>query len=153
MFVGLVQRVRRDFYKGKQDRFWYGQQHMVKKALLYPASWLEKRKVEIPAARYEAIVGDILDTILAKGNLDGVQYMSRYLLFCFQEHMKHHGEDYYREGTAIRNRVSVIMTRVERAARGEDGTVLILAQADQLLQIGKRKAKIQTAAKQPDLFL
>jgi hypothetical protein len=150
----LLQRYRLVLYQGKPDKVWYAQQQMVKKALLYPAAWLGKRQVEIPAERYRAIMEGILATMAANGNLGQVTWVSRYVLHCVQQHMEHHGEEYYCEGVAIRNRVSMVMDRIEKAARGADGTVPILAEADKLLRIGKRKVKIKVAAPalQADLF-
>jgi hypothetical protein len=153
MFTDLVQRVRCDFYKGKPPLLWYRQQHMVKKALLYPARWLAKRNVELPAARYEAIVSGMLDTMLKHGNMSNVTWISRYILGCVQKHMEHHGDEYYREGVQIRNRVTLVMTSVDRSRRGEDSTIKVLAQADAVLKIGARKAKVKPVAQEPDLFL
>ena len=148
----LMQRVRTVLYKGKPDQVWYSQQQMIKKALLHPAAWLEERKVEIPAERYKTIMEGILDAIAANGNLSQVTWVSRYVLHCFQQHMEHHGDEYYREGVAIRNRVNMFMTAVEKAHKGADSTVPILAEADKLLKIGKRKAKVKPVALEPDLF-
>jgi hypothetical protein len=153
-FQALMAKVRHDLYKGKPDKTWFAQQKMIKKALLHPAVYLHKQRVELPAARYRAILEDIINTIVAKGNLDRVDYMSRYFLFCVQKHMEHHGDQYYAEGKAIRNRVDLVMGSVEKAARGADSTVPILAEADKLLQMGKRKARVKpvATAPTPDLF-
>lgn len=152
MFSELLERVRRDLYRGKPDKLWYSQQHMVKKALLYPARWLEQRKVEISSERYKAILEGILATVKANGNMAQVTYISRYILHCIQQHMEHHGDEYYREGVAIRNRVSMVMSTIEKAKRGADSTVPILAQAESVLQIGKRKAKVKPIEPESDLF-
>jgi hypothetical protein len=152
LLTALLVRVRRDFYSGAQAKYWFAQQQMAKKALLHPATWLHRRGVQIPAARYEAILTNILDTAHRHGDLAKLKYVSRYLLHCVQQHMEHHGDEYYREGVAIRNRVSLAMTALERAHRGADSTVPILAEADKLLQIGKRKGKKQTADNAFDLF-
>lgn len=140
MVAGLLDLVRRDLYRGKPEKAWFSQQQLVKKALLYPATWLNQREVEIPVARYQAIVEGIVATMVRNGRLEDVSFMSRYLLTCVQRHMEVHGDEYYREGVAIRNRVSLVMDLVEKALRGEDGSVPVLAQADKLLRIGKRKA-------------
>jgi hypothetical protein len=153
-FQELLAKVRRDLYKGESDKTWFAQQKMIKKALLHPAACLHKHRVELPAARYQAILEDIINTIVRNGHLDRVGYMARYFLHCVQQHMLHHGDRYYAEGKAIRNRVDLVMSSVERAARGADSTVPILAQADQLLHLGKRKAKLKPIAPEltPDLF-
>ena len=151
-FMALMAKVRRDLYKGKPDKTWFAQQKMIKKALLHPAACLHKQRVELPAARYQAILEDIINTIASHGDLSKVEYVSRYFLHCVQQHMIHHGDNYYREGKAIRNRVDLVMGSVEKAARGADSTVPILAEADKLLKLGKRKAKVKSIAPDPDLF-
>ncbi|HEV3272484.1 MAG TPA: hypothetical protein VGZ93_09925 [Candidatus Methylacidiphilales bacterium] len=60
--------------------------------------------------------------------------------------MIYHGDQYYAEGKAIRNRVDMVMSSVEKAARGADSTIPILAEADKLLQLGKRKVRANKAA-------
>lgn len=152
-FLELMAKVRRDLYKGKPDEVWFPQQKMIKKALLHPAVCLNKHNVEIPAALYKAILEEIIDTVARNGDLAKVGYMARYFLHCVQQHMIHHGDRYYTEGKAIRNRVSVVMNRVERAHHGADGTVPILAEADKIVQIGKRKAKVKPVEpEQPTLL-
>jgi hypothetical protein len=140
LITELMALVRRSLYAGKPDKTWFAQQQLVKKALLYPATWLKRREVEIPAERYKEIVEGIVATMVANGRLDGVSFMSRYLLTCVQRHMEAHGDEYYREGVNIRNRVTLVMDLVEKARAGADSTVPILAEADRLLKIGKRKA-------------
>jgi hypothetical protein len=84
-----------------------------------------------------------------KGNLAQLTWISRYFLTCVQQHMEHHGDEYYREGVDIRNRVGLVMSAVEKARRGADSTVPILAEADKLLQLGKRKSKMKDMPRTP----
>lgn len=153
-FQGLMAKVRSDLYKGRREKEWFSSQKMIKKALMHPAACLAKYQVEISAERYQAILEDIINTVARHGNLDNVGYMGRYFLYCVQEHMKHHGDRYYQEGKAVNNRVSLVMSAVERAHKGADGTIPVLAQADALLQLGKRKAKVKPvpADTQPTLL-
>lgn len=144
----LMQKVRRDLYTGTtHKKYWFSQQALVKKALYYPAVCLNRYQVEIPAARYQAILEGIIDTAAQHGNLSAVGYMSSYFFHCVQEHWKHHGDKYYAEGRDIRNGIGLAMTALERAQRGADGTVPTLAkaaqdeQAAQVARIGKRKGK------------
>jgi hypothetical protein len=154
----LMQLVRSRLYDGK-DRQWFPQQEMVKQAMTYPAHWLSKRQVPLSHARYKAIMVDVIETMARRGNLEKVTFISRYVLHCVQEHMKHHGDKYYAEGKSIRNRVSVVMTEVEKAKIGADSTVPVLAQVHDnqvaaTLQVGRRKPKGTDSATpvHPDLF-
>jgi hypothetical protein len=146
-------RARTLLYKGRPDRAWYLQMKTVKKALTLPAAELKKLGVPLSSVRYEEIMLGILNTISRHGNLSKVEYPSAYLLHTVQEHWKYHGPEYYEEGKAIRNRVSVFMTAVEKA-RPADPTVDVLAQVNASLKIGTRKSKIKPVAAtlQPRLF-
>jgi hypothetical protein len=108
---------------------------------MHPGVCLAKYHVELPAERYQAIVEAIIDTVARHGNLNEIGYMARYFYHCVQQHMKKNGDRYYSEGKEINNRISIFMSSLERAQRGADGTIPMLAQADALLQLGKRKAK------------
>ena len=132
---------------------------MIKKAMTYPAHWLQKRQVPLSEARYRQIMVEIIDTMARMGNLEKVTFISRYVLHCVQEHMKHHGDRYYAEGKAIRNRVNILMTAVEKAHAGADSTVPVLAdvhekQVEAALSLGKRKPKGNAIATpvHPELF-
>lgn len=152
----LLLKVRRDLYPGETYDTWAAQQKMVQKALHHPAVYLNKMGVELPAERYQAIVSAIIETIRDNGNLSNVGYMARYFYTCVQRHMDHHGDEYYSEGKSVNNRVSLVMNALERAQRGADGTIPILAEADKLLQLGKRQPKVKASPvkpNQPDLFL
>lgn len=150
----LMSKVQRDLYKGKPFDLWAAQQKMVKKALLHPAACLHKQGIELSAERYQAILEGIITTVAAKGDLQKVTYMSRYFYYCVQQHMIHQGDRYYTEGKAVRNRVHLTMSALEKAVAGADSTVPVLAEADKLLQIGKRKGKVKPVSvpKEPDLF-
>lgn len=154
-FQELMTKVRLDLYKGRPEKEWFSTQKMVKKALMHPAACLAKYNVELPAERYQEIVEDIINTVSRHGDLGKIGYMGRYFYHCVQEHMKHNGDRYYQEGKAVNNRVSLIMSSVERAHKGADGTIPILAEADKLLQLGKRKSKVKpepVPSTEPDLF-
>jgi hypothetical protein len=154
LITELLGCVRRDLYGSCPDK-WFSQQEVIKRALTFPAAWLARRHVEIPAARYQAILEGIIDGIVKQGDLSKVTFMGRYFYHCVQQHMWHHGDEYYREGVKISNRITVAMTAVERAHKGQDGTVPAFSQAHQVLA-GRRKlpAHMRPAADplQPDLF-
>jgi hypothetical protein len=152
----LMARVRGDLYKGKPERVWFTQQVRVKAALTLPAAWLDERKVEISAERYQAILESILHTIKAHGRSPKQlgPFPCAYLHSCVEKHLAHHGDEYYEEGKAIRNRVTIFMGRVEKARIGADSTVPVLSATHAALDVGKRKAKGKAVAtsQQPDLF-
>jgi hypothetical protein len=149
----LLKKARAVLYRGQPDRAWFTQQVRVKAALTLPAAWLQERQVEIPAARYQAILEGILDTIRANGREHLGPYPCAYFHHCVESHLAHHGDKYYAEGKGIRNRVQLFMSSVEKARIGADSTVPILAGVHAALDTGKRrKSKAPAPALQPDLF-
>ena len=156
----LMQQVRAYLYSALPDRAWFTQQERVKATLTLPAKWLDDRKVELPAERYQKLLEDILATIKAKGRKPTQmgKFPCLYLHSCVESHMRHHGEEYYNEGKGIRNRVKLFMTQVERAQIGADSTVPILAKVNvevaAAVAAGRRKPKTKPVAGplQPDFF-
>lgn len=151
----LMERARTILYSSLPEHSWFTQQGRVKAALTLPAKWLDDRKVELPAERYQAIVDGILDTIRANGRRDLGAFPCAYLHHCVETHLQHHGEDYYAEGKGIRNRVKMFMNDVEKAHVGADSTIPVLAQAHRVeaaLAVGKRKSKVKAPTQQTDLF-
>lgn len=157
LIADLMKEVRTKLFAGRSDKEWFAQQELVKKALTYPAHWLEERKVPLASKRYAEIMTTIIGAAAAYGDLGKVTYVSRYLLTCVQRHMAHHGDEYYQEGKAIRNRTSVFMATLEKnnkPARAADRTVTVLSEVHASIAVGRRKAKAKAVAKplQPDLF-
>jgi hypothetical protein len=149
----LMNFVRTSFYQDFQER-WFPQQREVQKVVTWPAAWLNSRGVTLPPERYKAILVEMVTTIKHHGETGSVKYWPRYLLHCFQEHFKHHGEDYYDEGKAIRTRLEGIVGLLQRSteARRPD-TVEALAQVHKALQTGKRKPKPITTPTKAQLNL
>jgi hypothetical protein len=156
----LMKQVRALLYTALPDRAWFTQQERVKATLTLPAKWLDDRKVELPAERYQKLLEGVLATIKAKGRkADQLgRFPCIYLHSCVESHMRHHGEEYYYEGKGIRNRVKIFMTAVERAQVGADETVPILAKVHTevaaAVSAGRRKPKSKAIAGpvQPDFF-
>ena len=159
LIADLMVRVRREFYSERPAKHWYQQQDTVKKALTFPASWLEERKVPMSARRYREIINLILNTIISHAKTQQIAYPSAYILHCVQQHMAHHGDAYYQEGKSCRNRIALQMAVVERTAAArsrQSGADVIpaFAQVHAALAIGKSKGrpKASKPAPQPDLF-
>lgn len=149
----LMGRVKTMFYADLPERSWFNQMVRVKAALTLPAVWLQDRQVELSSERYQSIVEGILNTIRAKGRRKVGAFPCAYLHACIESHLKHHIDEYYEEGKAIRNRLRIAMPDLEKARIGADGTVPIFAQVHATLDAGKRKAKVKPINKESDLLL
>jgi hypothetical protein len=159
LIADLMRRSRAVLYNGKPEKAWYQQQDTVKKALTFPAAWLEERKVPMTASRYGEIMGGILNTMVKHGQLQSVAYPGAYLLHVVQQHMAHHGDKYYEECKSNRHSLSLNLASIEKAIAARQAVpnadvIAPFAQAHAVLQTGKRKPKIKAVATplQPDLF-
>ena len=156
----LMKQVRALLYTALPDHSWFTQQERVKATLTLPAKWLDDRKVELPAERYQKLLEGILATIKTHGRKPAQlgKFPCIYLHSCVESHMRHHGDDYYAEGKGIRNRVKMFMSEVERAQVGADGTVPVLAKVNTeiaaAVTAGRRKPKSKDVAGpvQPDFL-
>jgi hypothetical protein len=157
----FLRSIRNQFYKGHEKLF-FQERRMLMQAICFPARYLDDRAVKISAERYTALLTTVIRTINAHGNLSAVRSPGRYLLHAVQEHMKHHGEDYYETGKRTRNALDDVMRGLKpvgklgkeaAAIRSGDSTVPDLVKVLAVLNAtkgGRRKAP--APALQPDLF-
>jgi DNA-binding FrmR family transcriptional regulator len=66
------------------------------------ASWLNKKGVTLKPERYKQILLERLNEIKIHGQTQAIKYFPGYLKHVLQTHLKHHGQDYYDEGKALR---------------------------------------------------
>ena len=154
----FLRSIHNQFYKGHEKLF-FQERRMLMQAICWPARYLDDRAVKISAERYTSLLTTVIRTVNAHGNLSAVRSPGRYLLHAVQEHMRHHGEDYYDAGKRTRDALDDIMhglkPRVKGAEihSGSDQTVPALAEAHRLLGIAKGgRRKASAPALQPDLF-
>lgn len=110
LYADLMGRIRRSFYQGRDKEF-FQDQSILGQVITELASWLHERSVNLPRTQYQAIVLKVLRTAKEHGQITKVNRLSAYLLHCIQEHIKHHGEEYYDKAKSIR-------TLVEKVAHG-----------------------------------
>jgi hypothetical protein len=156
MLHALTRIVRRQFCPDLTDDDWYPHLRFIKRVLTYGASYLNKRGVTLPPARYEAIYQDIFQGIKAHGQTGSIGYWPGYLLRCVQSHFKHHGDEYYEEGKnmrALAERALYATQRAQEAAQAAD-PLEAYAQAHAVLAARKRRpgARPAKGPKQEDLF-
>jgi hypothetical protein len=143
----LLQTVRGQFCGDMTPGEWGMNSHFVKRnVILWPARFMIGKGFTLPAARYEAIMRSIFQTIIQHGNTRVVGYWPGYLMMCTQQHWRHHWEEYYAEAKAVRNQVAALLAGCQPTAR-EDRTVEALAMAHKVLASAKR-GKGRSPAKQ-----
>jgi hypothetical protein len=70
--------------------------------ILWPAGWLNKKGLTLPADRYKKIFSDIILEAVRHGNTSKVQYRPAWLRYVIQSHFRIHGDDYYNEAKSAR---------------------------------------------------
>ena len=149
----LMGAIRGQFYADLPEQKWWQDQRLIKSwVVLWPARWLEQRGVTLRPERYKEIVLGILDTIKRHGATASVEYWPRYLAKCLQDHFKHHGDEYYEEGKALRAVVESALARAQRAQAAQPDPVRVLAEAGQVLATTTRRRTAPTQPRQAMLF-
>lgn len=139
----LLRIIRNQFCPDMTVKQWCQNQNFFKRVLTYPASWLNKKGVTLPPARYQAIIRDLLLDIKTNRAAATVKHWPGYLLHCFQEHFRHHGETYYDEAKAFRNLTERALFAASRSVVASEGPdpVQVYAQANAILAAPKRRRK------------
>lgn len=153
-FVAVqLEELRRTFFAKTPAKRFFQEKGLLLSAISYPATHLKKRYgVSTPETLSSAILGNVVQTIVKKGNRAKIQRFSVYFLHCVQEHMKHHGEEYYdRAKAALRLAESLpeIMAKV-RVGEIQRSTDVMVALHRTLKSRGGRKKQLVEA--QPTLF-
>ncbi len=147
----ILHVVRSSFYADATDKKWAQDRGFIlRRAVSYPAAWLNKRGVTVPPERYrEILIGIFLD-IKRHGSTGAVKYWPGYLALCVQRHMDHHGEDYYEEGKSLRaalERAQMAFKRAAQAAPAHD-PVEGLAQVHRVLAAQHKRKKAAPAPRE-----
>ena len=160
LVLDLLRNIRAQFYFDRSEKAFFWDESLLKRAITFPAQWLASRglKNEMPAEQYRALLIEIITTIKRHGNTSAIHSFGRYFLKAVQEHMSHHGEDYYDRLKAVRSLVSDVRTGLRKVAATKlpqtDSTLADLAAIHKAVvkSRGGRKKKQLAAAIQPSLF-
>jgi hypothetical protein len=144
----LLTTVRGQFCGDMTPGEWSMHSHFIRRnVILWPAGFMMGKGFTIPAARYEAIMRSIFQTIIHHGDTGVVKFWPGYLMKCVQDHWRHHWEEYYTEAKAIRAQVTTSLLACKQVER-EDTTVETLAAAHRVLSTKQRHARKPRPAKQ-----
>jgi hypothetical protein len=99
----ILGAIRRQFYPDATAKQWGQESAFIRREfVLYLATWLDKRGVTLKPERYKEILLERLNEVKRHGATDRIKYFPGYLKHVLQEHLKHHGEEYYQEGKNLR---------------------------------------------------
>ena len=138
----LLQLTRKRFYSYWEQTYFFRYQRFLKKCVTWPASWMDRRGVAMPAKRYESLLKERIEDIATNGNHRKIPYFPKYFLSCLQDHFAHHGEDLYYDLKKARNIFDLSFENLDKLKiREEDQTTKILSEAHKILATPKPKKR------------
>lgn len=138
----LLDEVRDRFYAARTPREFYRDRRMLVYALTWPGTWLDRRGLTCPAARYQAIIRQRLADISVHGDPQRYgAYFPTYLLKCLQDWFEHHGDQLYVELKHLRNALDHVLANAALASgvRHDARLVEILAATHRLLHAQRER--------------
>lgn len=137
----LLDFLQRKFYPEHPLNFAKDRPRLLKWVVLWPAAWLNKRGVTLPADRYREIFMTVFMDGLRFGNTGNITYLPAWLAKTIQSHFVHHGDEIYDEAKSMRNLVDHAITVAGRSVQPTSDPVRDLATAASLLKPRKRPSK------------
>jgi hypothetical protein len=128
--------LRNQFYSDDEKGF-YQQRWLLMRGICHPAKYLAERGVGLTEADHRRLLTEQIRTIQHHGQTRSIRFFGRYWLHVIQQHMRHHGEEYYESGKKLRQvaDAAVESLRVKAAA--------------QALEVTDRLSEIATAVRPP----
>lgn len=153
----MLHQIRRDFYPAPrwgEKRFYQDRQTLIE-AITWPANWMKikDRCVNLAISDYRRILNTVTATIKRHGKQVKFRRFSLYFFKAVQEHMDHHGDQYY-YAAKVRP-VSAILPAVTRDAarrRAFDQTTDTLAQINRLVRSPGGRRRRDSGGSEADLF-
>jgi hypothetical protein len=139
----LLRFIQTKFYQGDQVSFLKDRPRLLKWVILKLADYLDDKAVTIPAGRYLEIMRDkVLMNAVRFGKTEQIKYRPAWLGVVVDQHLAHHGEEYYEEAKSIRNLVDNALTIAHsRPVHDQPDPVRELARAARLLD-GRNSPKM-----------
>jgi hypothetical protein len=101
LMTSLLEFVERKFYSGDTVNFRKDRKRLMAWAICYPAAYLTKRGVSLPAEKYRELFINIFTDALQHAS-GKITYRPAWMKHVIQEHFKHHGEKIYEQAKAVR---------------------------------------------------
>jgi hypothetical protein len=139
LLTELSDFLQRKFYEGRAVEFAKDRRRLLDWVILWPARWLDKRGVTIPADRYREIFMAVFMDGLRFGNTGNITYLPAWLAKLIQSHFEHHGDQIYAEAKSMRTMVEhAVLVTGKLAQNPAPDPIRELAQAARLLASNKR---------------
>ena len=149
----MLRLIRSTFFAGLTEKQFFQEQNLLCQAICYPAQWLNNRGAAATASLYRRVLRTVIETIVRNGNRSKIERFSAYFFHCVQEHMKHHGEEYYAAAKAARSAADLLPAVLRRASvQAADVTTSALVETNKILRGRRRTRAPKNADSAPDLF-
>ncbi len=151
----MLARLRQTFLAGATDRQFFQEANALKIAICSPARWLDDRGVKANAGLIRKILETVIATIQKHGKRPAqINRFSIYFAYAVQEHMKHHGEEYYDQAKGSR-RIGAILPKVIvslKQSPGADQASNVMAEVHRALGSRRRARAHKSRDSEPGLF-
>jgi len=155
----MLRVVRREFYPEKFTKEFFEDRGFLLSAITNPARYLNDRGARVPASKYRAILATVISTIKRHGQSRAtIGRFAIYFLYCVQQHMSHHGDEYLAAAKDLRPIGSIIGGVLKRAhgatpaGGASDQTVPILAEVNRVVNPRRRIREEEKPGRELDLF-
>lgn len=156
--IDLMRAIQSQFYPDslatKEGAKQWGQdKHFIlRRVVLWPATWLDKRGVTLRPERYKKIILEVLDGIKKHGQTGLIKFWPGYLAKCVQEHFRHNEESIYEEGKNMRSKLDVVMFSALQSVSQSRDPIRALSDAARILDSKRPKKPAKPSGSQLDLF-
>jgi hypothetical protein len=133
----MLRELRREFFAKYTDKRFFQERPMLIQSITWPARWMNDRGVKARPEIYRGILRTVIKTIRERGNVSRIRRFSVYFLHSVQEHMKHHGDQYYYTAKAARPIADVLPAAIRasnRPGRDPDPTTSTLSELNRVLR-------------------
>ena len=126
----LLEMIRTQFYGDANGHTWGRDQHYIRReVVLWPASWLSKRGVALPLAKYRSLLVEKLVDVKRHCATAEFTYFPAYLAACVQSHFKHHEDEIYEAAKTIRGPLDSVLGKLPAAVSAPTSEPLAEAHA------------------------
>lgn len=144
----LLEFLRLKFYQGEAVEFAKDRSRLLGWVVLWPAWWLNKKGVTLPADKYRELFMEVFHEAKACGT-DKIKYRPAWLRMVIQSHFQHHGDAIYERAKSIRTLVEhLILSTGNRPSADEAHPTDDMARARQLVMQTPKPVRKKTGEKQ-----
>ena len=156
---GILANIKKRFYPKNKYKLFYQDKPMLIYPITWPATWFEQRALKPHQNKYQQIIKNIINDIVAHGNPRIYQqYFPRYLLKCIQQWFQFNGEQLYEQLKHIRNHLYAFeqilqhIQYINQTHITDIHSIEVMANTHRLIKSQKQRNKTNLNHKQLERF-